>query len=412
MQMDNSTDNTDTSGSGTNVFAQWFNASSIMTKGIQAAKDMYQAVYDIDTEMTELAKVSNATSSQLNNALKSSTETAKKYGATISDVINSTANWSRLGYNLTDSEKLAKAATIYRNIGDGIDMSTANKNLLSALQGYQLNADDALSIIDKFSVVAGSIPAGSSGIGEALQHSAASFYDANTSLSKSLALITGANSILQNPDSVGTMWETVSMRIRGADDELKQAGLDTEGMIKNTSQLRDFIQGMTGFDIMADDNSLKDVYDIVVGIGDKWGELTNTEQSSLLEKLAGNENADALNAALNNVDLIQKAYASIENSDGSAMQAQETYLDSMAGKTQEFQAAFQSLSTTVMDSDLLKFFLDFGTGAVSVLDTVIDKISSFGTLGALSGLAMNKMGIGECTSSCGKLYCAHSLKIV
>ena len=404
--MDNSKDNTDTSGSRINIFAQWFNASNIMTKGIQAAKDMYQAVYDIDTEMTELAKVSSATSSQLNGALNASTETAKKYGATISDVINSTSNWSRLGYNLSDSEKLAKAATIYKNIGDGIDMNTANKNLFSALQGYQLNADDALSIIDKFSAVAGSLPAGSSGIGEALQHSAASFYDANTSLSKSLALITGANSILQNPDNVGTMWETVSMRIRGADDELRKAGLDTEGMLKNTSQLRDFISGMTGFDIMTDDNSLKDVYDIVVGIGEKWRELTNAEQSSLLEKLAGNENADALNAALNNVDLIQKAYASAENSDGFALQAQEASLDTVVGKTQEFQAAFQSLSTTVMDSDLLKFFLDLGTTGVSALDGLAKTFntisslggninSSFGSIGALSGLYAGIKNVGR-----------------
>lgn len=40
--------------------------------------------------MEKLAKVSNATSLQLNTALETATEAAKKYGLAISDVINAT----------------------------------------------------------------------------------------------------------------------------------------------------------------------------------------------------------------------------------------------------------------------------------------------------------------------------------
>lgn len=64
------------------------------------------------------------------------------------------------------------------------------------------------------------------------------------------------------------MWKTVSARLRGADAELKEMGEDTDGMVTSTSKLRDLIKGMTGFDIMKDDNTFKDVYDIVVGIGE------------------------------------------------------------------------------------------------------------------------------------------------
>ena len=51
-------------------------------------------------------------------------------------------------------------------------------------------------------------PIDSSGIGEALQRSAASFNAANTSLEKSVALISGTNSVLQDPSKVGNMWKT------------------------------------------------------------------------------------------------------------------------------------------------------------------------------------------------------------
>lgn len=45
-------------------------------------------------------------------------------------------------------------------------------------------------------------------IGAALTKSAASFNAANTDLSQSIALITAANTVIQNPDVVGTMWKT------------------------------------------------------------------------------------------------------------------------------------------------------------------------------------------------------------
>lgn len=46
------------------------------------------------------------------------------------------------------------------------------------------------------------------GIGDALQRSAAAFNAAGTDLNKSIALVTTANSVVQDPASVGTMFKT------------------------------------------------------------------------------------------------------------------------------------------------------------------------------------------------------------
>lgn len=184
------------------------------------------------------------------------------------------------------------------------------------------------------------------------------------------------------------------MRIRGATAELNEAGLETEGMVETTSQLRDLIKGMTGFDIMEDENTFKDIYEIVIGIGDAWQDLTDIEQASLLEKLAGKRQGNALSAALNNVDMIKDAYETAENSAGSAMEEQETYLSSLEAKTEQFRAAFQSLSNTVLNSNLLKFFVDFGTGAVNALEAVIDKTGTLQVIiGALGAYTLQKKGL-------------------
>ena len=263
-------------------FGGWSIATTIMMSGVRACKNMAKSVYDIDTAMTELAKVSETTGARLEQSLNKSIKTAKKYGSAVNDVVSATADWSRLGYDMDSSEKLAEVATIYKNVGDGIDMDTANKSLVSTLQGFQLDADEALNIIDKFNEVANNFPIDTAGIGEALQRSAASFYAANTDLSKSIALVTGTNAVVQDPDSVGNMWKTVSMRIRGTKQELEETGEETDGMVESTAQLRDLVKGLTGFDIMADKagTQFKDVYDIVVGIGHEWKNLTDVEQAN------------------------------------------------------------------------------------------------------------------------------------
>ena len=116
-----------------------------------------------------------------------------------------------------------------------------------------------------------------------------------------------------------TLWKTMSARIRGAETELEELGEETDEYTKTTSKLRDLVQSLTGFDIMIDEDTFKDVYEIILGIGKEWDNLTDVEQASIGEALAGKRNANALYAVLGNLDTLQAAYETAENSAGSAM---------------------------------------------------------------------------------------------
>ena len=111
------------------------------------------AVLEVDTAMTELRKVSDATDNEISNYFSKASVTAKEYGATISDVISSTADFSRLGYNLKDSAELSRVATLYKNVGDGISIDTATEDIISTLKAYNIAADQSELVIDKFNEV-------------------------------------------------------------------------------------------------------------------------------------------------------------------------------------------------------------------------------------------------------------------
>lgn len=349
-------------------------------------KSAVSNVVNLNTEFTDLAKVSDASIRQLYNDFDDFSAIAKDVGGTITDTISATADWSRNGYGLPDSEELARVALIYKNVGDGIDIDAANESLISTLRGFRLEAEDAMHIIDVFNEVSNNEAISSSGIGEALQRSAASFNAANTSLEKSVVLITATNSVLQDTSKTGNMWRTVSARLRGAETELKEMGEDTDGLVKSTSKLRELVKGITGFDIMEDENTFKDIYEIILGIGKEWQGINDIDRAALLEALSGKQQSNALAATLNNIDILEKAYKEATDAEGSAMREQEKYQESVQYSIDRTKASLEELSNDFMSSNFLKGIIDFGDGAINVLDNLLSTLGSFPTvIGSIMG---------------------------
>ena len=56
------------------------------------------------------------------------------------------------------------------------------------------------------------------------------------------------------------------------------------------------------------------------------------------------------------------------NSAGSALEENEKYLDSINGKVAQLEATFQDLSQNVIDSELVKGFIDLGNGALKLVN--------------------------------------------
>lgn len=133
---------------------QYVNVSTIIGSAISGLKQMFQNVVAIDTAMTELRKVTNETSESYSKFLSNAGSTAKEIGTTVTGIINSTADFARLGYSFADSKELAKTANIYAVVGDEIDsVETATKSIISTMAAYKNEISDSMQIADKFNEV-------------------------------------------------------------------------------------------------------------------------------------------------------------------------------------------------------------------------------------------------------------------
>lgn len=363
---------------------------------INVIKQAASTVTELNTQITELAKVSEQSSKQIYADFDSYADIAKEVRGTISDTIAATADWSKNGYSIPDAKQLAEISQLYKNVGDGIDIDTANESLISTLKGFQLEADQAEHIVDVFNEVSNNEAISSGGIGEALQRSAASFNAASTSLEKSVSLVTATNSVLQNPEKVGNMWRTVSARLRGSETELKEMGEDTDGLVTSTSKLQALVKGITGFDIMKDKDTYKDIYDIALGIGEKWKDLSDIDRASLLEALAGKQQSNALAAALSNIDILKKSYEEATHAEGSAREENEEYSKSIRASIDLAQAKLEQLANDTLNSNFLKGAIDAGGKLIEVLDGIVKSGNAIPTLLAAIGAGLSFKNIGKC----------------
>lgn len=341
-------------------------------------RGMYTNVLEVDIEMTNLKKVCNATDAEFSAFLNNAGSRAQVLGTKISSLVAATAEFARLGYNLSDSSILGEAATLYQNVAEGMDIQTSAQSLVSTMQGYKIAAKDVMTIVDDFNYVGNNFAISSQGVGEALQRSASSLYVAGNSLEESLAMVAASNEVVQDPETVGTAFKTISARVRGASAELQELGEDEESTTKSTATLRKEILALTGVDIMKDNNTFKSTYQMLQEIADVWGNLTDINKATVLEDLAGKRSNNVVSALLENFDTAKQVMGGLENAQGSAYRENEKYKQGLQGNLNALNNAFQSLSVKIMGSGLLKEGIQFVTKITNTVGNLIPKIQSLG----------------------------------
>lgn len=188
--------------------------------------------------------------------------------------------------------------------------------------------------------------------------------------------------MVQDPESVGTAFKTMSMRIRGAKTELEEAGLETDGMAESTAKLRQEILALSGVDIMLNANEFKSTYQIMDELADKWQDLTDIQQASVTELIAGKRQGNIVSSLMSNFDIAEKALQTSLNSSGSAMREHEKWQQSLEAQINRLKASWQGLSQAFMSSDFLKGALN---GIISLVDGLTKLIDTLGTFPTLMG---------------------------
>lgn len=197
----------------------------VLRKIITVVKEGVNTVVELDTALIDLKKTTTMSGSQLEKFYRDANKAAKELGVTTKDIIQSAAEWSRMGYNTsTSSETMARLAAQFAAISPGANIDDATTGLLSTMKAYGIEVEDVLDgIMSKINIVGNTAGTTNVEIMTGLSKSAAAMAAMNSSLDENIALFTAAQEIVQNDAQVGNAIRSIALRVRGYDEETEQS---------------------------------------------------------------------------------------------------------------------------------------------------------------------------------------------
>ena len=183
---------------------------------------------------------------------------------------------------------MAKYSSMFASISPGMDVDTATDGLVSIMKAFDIgndNPDDVLDgIMSKVNIIGNTAATSNAEIVNMLSKSSSAMQEANNTLEETIALETAAVEITRDDDSVGTAFKTLSMRIRGYDEE-------TESYTNNVEELSGKIADRTktastpgGISLFTDASKteFKSTYQLLSEISKVYDQLSDKNQANIM----------------------------------------------------------------------------------------------------------------------------------
>lgn len=346
-------------------------------------KNAWNEALDLDKAFTDLIKVNDELSrGDYDKYLERCNEKAQDLAATQKSLMEGATEFSKSGYNLSESNALAEKSTILANVGD-MSASDSAKAIISGVQAYKDvdgftdAVDKAGALIDKYNEIGNTASITSAEIAQGVQTVGSVFADANTSVDGLISLLSAGNRQFQNADTLALSLRTAALRIRGCKSELESLGESTDNVYTSSSKLADKIESLTNIDgnggvkiLEADNKTFRSIYDIFVDLSKVYQQMSDVDQSALLDLIAGKNRASGISATLNNMSEAQDIYERSLHSTGSAQREYDKYLESSEASLNRFKASMTETYQSVINGQTVTGLLNCGNAALQFANSI------------------------------------------
>ena len=269
-------------------FARWQIASTIIMAPIRAMKQAINTMKEVDSELVNIQKVTNATAEKMKELTKEAYAMATAYGRTPTEFLKSVTAFSRAGYGEAASQ-LGELSMLAQNVGD-INEEIADGFLLSADAAWKYggNVEDLRRILDGFNELSNRTATDVEKLAEGIQVSGSIFAQAGLSAQDYAGIIGTATAKTQlSGNEMSRAWRTILMNIRqikGTDLETGEI-IDDDKLAKSEKTLRAI--GINIREVVNGQNELRNPMQIITELANKWKDLSSIQQAAIQEALAG-----------------------------------------------------------------------------------------------------------------------------
>ena len=338
-------------------------------------RELIQTVISLDTAMTNLRIVTGYGEDQAKSLMKTYNGLAQQLGVTTQAVAESANEWLRQGYSVESTNSLIEASVHLAKLG----MTTAEnatEQLTSTLKGFKMEAEDAMSVVDKFVSLDMEFATSASDIGEALSRTAAVAQQAGLDLDQAAAAITTIIDVTQAaPESVGNAFKTILSRYGNVKAGAFESLMEGDETSENINDVERVLRSL-GISIRNSSMEMRDFSDVLDELAEKWASFSSVEKNAIATAMAGTRQRNAFMTLMDNYQSYQEALEISQDSDGTAEQKYGAYMDSVAASIEKLKAAWEGFAQAMDANPIFKFLVDAATQLVNLLPKVFKHVTS------------------------------------
>lgn len=358
----------------------------------KALKEAVKTVKDLDKYLTEQAMVTGKTRQETYDLLKQYQAMAGQLGATTKEVAQVATQFMRQGKTINDALTLTTAAISAAKVA-GISATESVDYLTTALNGFQLSAEQAMKVSDKFAAIAAQSATSYEEIATALSKVAAQSNLAGMSIDYTTALLAkGIETTREAPETIGTALKTIIARMRELGDYGETLGGDTD--INNVESQLAYV----GIALRDANGELRSTEAVLDELGRKWDDLNSNQQAAIAKALAGTRQQSRLIAMMNDYERVIELQEIAQRSQGATLAQMAVYTEGMEAAINKVSVAWEKIVTAITDSELI---INALTAVAEILDGIGEALETtagmvgFITLIAVIGMTIVAQKIAE-----------------
>lgn len=367
---------------------------------INLGKEAISTIVSLDDALVDLKKTTAMNKTQLEDFYYDANDVAKQMGVTTEEIITQASAWSRLGYSSQEAATtMAKLSSKFASISPGMSTDEAQEGLVSIMKAFDIDPDDVeTEIMDKVNVLGNKFAEENQDVIEGLKRSAAAMSAMGQSFTDTAALFTGGMEILQDSESMGTALRTLSMRVRGYDEETNQLSDDLVNVTGEVADLTKTAQDSQGVSLFTDatQEHYRSMVEYLGDIADRWDQISEKNQTELLQKLFGKNRANAGAAIIQNFDQVRAAIEAMDKSAGSSEAEMSAIESSLSYKINALKETWVGCVQDMVDRGDLGTIVTGLTKVSEAITFLLDKLGILGSIGLGAGIfsGIKNVGIG------------------
>lgn len=345
------------------AFKQFTLYSVAVRAAKQALREAVQTVKELDKYLTEQAMVTGKSREETYKLVGQYQELALQCGATTKEIAQVTTEYMKQGKSTEEAlvltEAAVKAAKVARvSVGDSVNYLT------TALNGFRLEATEAMRVSDIFASVAAASATDYDELAIALSKVASQANLAGMSIEYTTALLTkGLETTREAPETMGTALKTIIARMREMSDYGETLEGDTD--INNVESQLAYV----GIALKNEQGELRSTEEVLDELGQKWDTLNKNQQAALAKALAGTRQQSRLIAMMDDYERVIELQETAERSTGATSAQAGVYLEGMEASLNKIQVAWEKIIMTVTDSEVI-------IGVVSTIASILEGLGN------------------------------------